>query len=137
MVYNRDSVWLHLYTAYTVQLLDGRYADESAEEAFAHVVDGPDCPIARCWSGEAFSALCREADFEAEFLGGYLSRHELDQLDAHHEAALGDQRLAAEHTDFLRELERDERGLPLWRGRYAGVGGSYVVRRARHDGVRG
>ncbi len=127
MAYNRESLWLHLYTAYVVQIVEGRYPELSAEDAFSRVVDGPEVPIARCWSGEAFVELCERAGFEAEFLGGYLSRHELDQLP-HRDAAIAEQRLAPEHREFLSEVELDAQGLPIWRGRYAGVGGSYVVR---------
>ena len=133
MVYNRDSVWLHLYTAYMVQILEGSYSELPAEQAFEKTTDGPDCPIARCWRGDDFVALCREAGFEARFLGGYLSRHELEQLGEHREQAIGDERLAAEHREFLRELEPDENGVPTWRGSHAGVGGSYVLEKPQRS----
>ena len=128
MVYNRDSVWFHVYTAYVVKLLEGRYADIPVEDAFQRTTDGPECPIARCWRGEEFVQLCREAGFEAEFLGGYLSRHELELLARHRDAAIADERLPDEHREFLSELELDESGYPRHRGRYAGVGGAYVLR---------
>ena len=127
MVYNRDSLWLHLYTAYVIKIREGRYPELSDEEAFEHTTDGPDCPIARCYDPEEFIALCAEAGFEAGFLGGYLSRHELALLDSDGEQAIGDDRLGAEHRDFLRELERDGDGYPTWRGKHAGVGGSYLL----------
>jgi ubiquinone/menaquinone biosynthesis C-methylase UbiE len=130
MVYNRESVWLHLYVAYSVQLLEGRYADLAVEDAFQHCTDGPECPIARCWRGDEFVALCREAGFEAEFLGGYLSRHELDLLDRHLADAIADPHLAEEHRAFLGELEVDESGYPRHGDRYAGIGGAYVLRAA-------
>jgi hypothetical protein len=57
-------------------------------------------------------------------VGGYLSRWDLSALE-HLRDALGDGRLAAEHVDFLRRLERDGHGRPLWGGRYAGIGGTY------------
>ena len=55
MVYNRDSLWLHLYTAYEIMILQGRYGDLTVEEAFEHTTDGPDCPIARCYSATTSS----------------------------------------------------------------------------------
>jgi SAM-dependent methyltransferase len=131
MVYNRDSVWFHLCTAYVTQILEGRYADLATEDAFQFTTDGPDCPIARCWRGEDFVALCREAGFEATFLGGYPSRYELEQLEEHRDRAIEHDRLGREHREFLRELERDENGYPTWRGKHAGVGGSYVLRKPR------
>jgi SAM-dependent methyltransferase len=129
MVYNRDSIWLRLYTAYVVMLLEGQHSEMPVEDVFQLTTDGPDCPIARCWRAEDFIALSGEAGFRAEFLGGYLSRHELALLSRHREQAIGDPRLAAEHREFLDALEFDERGLPMYRGRYAGVGGAYVLRK--------
>jgi ubiquinone/menaquinone biosynthesis C-methylase UbiE len=128
MVYNRESVWFHLHTAYVVMQLEGTHRDLDVEDAFQLTTDGPECPIARCWRSEDFAALCAEAGFEASFLGGYLSRHELETLSRHRDQAVGDQRLADEHRAFLRELEFDQTGLPLHRGLYAGVGGAYLLR---------
>jgi ubiquinone/menaquinone biosynthesis C-methylase UbiE len=133
MVYNRDSVWLHLYTAYVVMLLEGRHTEMAVEDVFQLTTDGEDCPIARCWRAEDFIALCEQAGFNAEFLGGYLSRHELDMLSRCLEQAISDPRLAAEHREFLDGLQFDERGLPMHRGLYAGIGGAYVLRK----GARG
>ncbi len=127
MVYNRDSLWLHLYTAYEIMILQGRYGDLTVEEAFEHTTDGPDCPIARCYAADDFIALCAEAGFDAEFLGGYPSRHELELLDRYGDEAIADERLDERHRSFLRELERDGDGYPMWRGKHAGVGGSYVL----------
>lgn len=128
MVYNRDSVWFHLFVAYMVKILDGLYPELDDEEAFQRTTDGPDCPIARCYRPGDFIALCDGAGFEAEFLGGYLSKHELGCIDEHLEGAIADERLAPGHREFLRELERDGNGYPTWRGKHAGIGGSYVLR---------
>jgi SAM-dependent methyltransferase len=127
MVYNRDSVWLHLYTAYVVMLIEERYGGMGVEDAFQLTTDGEDCPIARCWRADDFVALCEQAGFRAEFLGGYLSRHELDVLARYRDQAISDPRLGTEHREFLRGLELDGGGLPMHRGRYAGVGGAYVL----------
>jgi SAM-dependent methyltransferase len=135
MVYNRDSVWLHLYTAYVVMLLEGRHSEMAVEDAFQLTTDGEECPIARCWPADDFTTLCEGAGFRAEFLGGYLSRHELDLLSRYRERAIADRRLGDEHREFLDELEFDEDGLPLQRGRYAGVGGAYILRKGPVDGV--
>jgi ubiquinone/menaquinone biosynthesis C-methylase UbiE len=129
MVYNHESVWLHLYTAYVVMLLEGRHRELSVEDAFQLTTDGENCPMARCWRADDFIALCAEAGFRAEFLGGYLSRHELNMVSRYRERAISDQGLGAEHRDFLAELELDARSLPMHRGRHAGVGGAYVLRK--------
>jgi ubiquinone/menaquinone biosynthesis C-methylase UbiE len=130
MVYNRESVWLHLYTAYVVRLLEGRYSEMAVEDAFQRTTDGEDCPIARCWRAGDFIALCNQAGFHAEFLGGYLSRHELEQLSRYRRQATGDSRLAEEHRGFLETLVLDDRGLPMHRGMHAGVGGAYVLNKS-------
>ena len=127
MVYNHDSVWLHLYVAYIKQILEGAYAGMGVREAFAKTTDGEDCPIANCYTPAEWGAICREAGFESEFAGGYLSRHELDCLRDHGEAARADERLAPEHRSFLDQLSYDDDGNPLWNGVYAGIGGVYTL----------
>src|SRR4051812_123873 len=42
MVYNYDSVWLHLYVAYVKMLQEGLYGDLDIKDAFARTTDGPD-----------------------------------------------------------------------------------------------
>ena len=74
-------------------------------------------------------AVCERAGFEARFLGGYLSHHELERLRASWAAAIADERLAEEHRAFLRELTYDIGGLPMRRGLHAGIGGAYRLRK--------
>jgi hypothetical protein len=95
------------------------------EEAFARNTDGPDCPISRCYRGEEFLALCERAGLTGEFVGGYLSRVELQSLRRSWTRAIVDERLGAEHRAFLRELTYDLSGYPLHGGRHAGIGGTY------------
>ena len=133
MVYNRDSVWFHLCTAYERMIVDDAFPGLDAEQAFARNTDGPDCPISRCYRGDDFLAMCRGAGLAGDFVGGYLSRHELRTLKRSWARALADERLAPEHRDFLRELEFDFNGHPLYRGRHAGIGGTYRLRRATGD----
>jgi SAM-dependent methyltransferase len=129
MVYNRDSVWLHLYVAYELMVLGGRYEGMAVDDAFERTTDGEDCPIARCYRHRDFISVCEAAGFEASYLGAYPSRHELELLERLRADAVADERLAQEHRDFLAELELDTDGLPMWRGHHAGVGGMYTLRR--------
>lgn len=129
MVYNRTSVWLHLFTAYERMLVEGAFAGLDVEEAFARNTDGPDCPISRCYRSEDFLSLCRQAGFEASYAGGYLSRQELRSLEHSWAAAIADERLAPEHRDFLRSLTFDPSGLPMHGGYHAGIGGVYHLRK--------
>lgn len=130
MVYNRDSVWRHLYVAYELMLGRPDFAGYEIDDAFRRSTDGLDCPISRNYSGEQFVEMCQQAGFEARYLGGYLSSTELEALRRSRTRALVDDRLDAEHREFLNELEFDSDGLPTYRGLHAGIGGSYVVRRA-------
>jgi SAM-dependent methyltransferase len=50
MVYNYDSVWLHLYVAYQMQLVERKYADLNIRDAFSKTTDGQFCPIAEVWT---------------------------------------------------------------------------------------
>lgn len=130
MVYNRDSVWFHLCTAYERMVVEQAFPELDAEAAFARNTDGPDCPIARCYRSEDFLAICRRAGLEGEFIGGYLSRHELRALKRSWDRAIADDRLAGEHRDFLRALRFDPHGRPLCGDHHAGIGGTYRLREA-------
>lgn len=124
MIYNYDSVWLHLYVAYVLQLEYGLYADVDVRSAFSRTTDGEDCPLVHIWNAEEMSAIATEAGFRSEFLGAALSLWELHLLPHRFKAAM-DQRLALEHRDFLLSLQLDGHGFPLHRGRYAGIDGCY------------
>jgi SAM-dependent methyltransferase len=130
MVYNRDSIWFHLYTAYDKMIVQGAFAGLTLEEAFARNTDGEHCPISRCYAPAAFTSLCEQAGFACDHVGGYLSRWEIDLLNRLGDQASMDERLGEEHRSFLRELVRDARGLPMHAGRHAGIGGVYRLRQA-------
>jgi SAM-dependent methyltransferase len=131
MVYNRDSVWFHLYTAYERMIVEDAFPGADVHDAFRRNTDGPDCPISRSYPPEEFAGLCRAAGFEVEYVGGYLSKHELEVLDRSWARAIADDRLAAEHLDFLRSLTFDFAGRPMRAGRHAGIGGTYRLRHTR------
>jgi ubiquinone/menaquinone biosynthesis C-methylase UbiE len=128
MVYNQDSIWFHLFTPYVKQILEGKWTDLPVEEAFQKNTDGEDCPIARSYTHQQFGELCEAAGFEVDYVGGHLSKTELEAYAEHAEAALADDRLDERHKQFLRELEFDSDGYPLWSGKHAGVGGVYELR---------
>jgi ubiquinone/menaquinone biosynthesis C-methylase UbiE len=128
MVYNRDSVWFHLYVAFERMILEEAFAGADVHEAFRRSTDGAECPISRSYPPAEFAALCEDAGFTAHFAGGYLSKHELKVLDRSWTNALADPRLAAEHRDFLRSLTFDFSGRPMFRGRHAGIGGTFRLR---------
>lgn len=130
MVYNCDSVFLHLYVAYYMKIIKKRFFDLSVMEAFSKSTDGENCPIARCYNPEDFILLCKNAGFNGEFAGGYFSRKELLIWKKFGRIALKDDRLAKEHKDFLMRLVVDDTGFPTYKGKYAGAGGVYYLHKS-------
>ena len=129
MVYNYDSLWVHLYVAFVKQVVEGTYADLDILEAFARTTDGPDCPISRAYRPSSFVEIARGAGFEAAFIGAAVSMWEMS-LFARRYDALMNRKLGREHREFLLELEVDRRGYPLYRGHRAGVGACFSLRPA-------
>jgi SAM-dependent methyltransferase len=128
MVYNRDSLWFHLYTAYEKMVLQGEYKGLSIEEAFSRNIDGSGCPMARCWVHEEFEAISRSVGFSCEYHGGYLSYPELFSFRSYYDKAIADTRLSSEHRIFLQSLVLNKKGLPLYKGFLAGMGGVYTLK---------
>jgi SAM-dependent methyltransferase len=126
MVYNCDSLWLHLYTAYEKMIIQGVFSGLTVSEAFSKNTDGENCPISICYKWPDFTALCQSVGFtNVEYSGGYLSETELRSLYDYGQKALDDGRLGTEHKDFLKSLSFDSRGLPIYKGKHAGIGGVY------------
>lgn len=120
MVYNYDSVWLHLYVAFIKRIAEGQFADLSLPEAFNRTTDGEECPIARPYRASEFAALACAAGFEVEHFGCAVSLWEMSLLPRRFEALMH-QSLPAESSDFLASLTFDERGIPLHAGQVAGI----------------
>lgn len=125
MVYNRDSIWFHLYVPFVLQIEQGQFAGLSPEDAFQRSTDGPGCPISRAYSRESFQALVEPLGFKLLRYGGAVSAWEMMQLPKRHAAVL-DQRLPRESREFLTGLRFDEFALPLSGGHRAGVDGCYL-----------
>jgi len=126
MIYNYDSLFLHLYVAYQRQLRDGIDADLSLAEAFKRSTDGPDCPISRCYRPGEFLALAARCGLSGTYLGAAVSIFELSLLPLRYQALM-DRRLAKEQRDFLKALRFDEYGRPLFEGHVAGVDATYAL----------
>lgn len=124
MVYNYDSLWLHLYVAYILRLKDDRYLGLSLKEAFDRSTDGEDCPINRCWKVEEFLQLGKDAGFAPRHLGNAISAIEMSLLPQRY-AAIMSQELPSEHRRFLYELTFDRFGRPCVDGVVAGIDGCY------------
>ncbi len=129
MVYNYNSIWMHLYASYDIQIKQGLYPGLGRRELFTRTTDGPDCPIADCYTPEEYIAFVESVGgLKCEFKGAAVSAHEM-QLLPQRFAALQDARLNPESREFLYSLTFDERGLPLYNGVAAGVDACYIVTR--------
>ena len=120
MVYNHDSVWLHLYAAYIYRKMVPWKAKASKVELFKETTDGEHCPIVNCFTPDAFCEIARKAGFEAEFRGAAVSLNELAWLPQRFEA-IKDIALDTESRDFLSVLTFDERMVPHYRNHVAGI----------------
>src|SRR5581483_2654463 len=73
MVYNYDSLWLHLYVAWQKRIVEGRFAGLDLRQAFARTTDGDDCPVAAVYRPAEFEALARGAGLPLAFAGAAVS----------------------------------------------------------------
>ena len=131
MVYNYESLWLHLYVAYLRTALQGLHRGKTLREQFTHSTDGEACPISNCYRPAEWIALCETAGLEARCAGVAVSVFEMS-LAGQRFAAIMDRRLPAESRQFLTSLEFDERDRPMYQGVHAGIDAIY--RLVRPDG---
>jgi len=126
MVYNYDSLWLHLYVAYLKRIFEGESRDLDIRQAFSKTTDGPDCPIADVYKTDEFLRLAQSNGLSADFLGAGISMWEMSLLPRRFEAIMSPH-LEREHRSFLIALTFDEAGYPLHNGCHAGVDGCYLL----------
>lgn len=124
MVYNYNSVWLHLYVAYMLQIAQRRYANMSVREAFRRTTDGADCPIAHCYTPGAFVDLMSNAGFRGKCIGSSISIFELKRIH-HRFDAIQNRALPEEHREFLGNLSFNRFGHPLYEDVVAGIGACF------------
>ncbi|WP_022852156.1 class I SAM-dependent methyltransferase [Limisalsivibrio acetivorans] len=129
MVYNRESVWFHLFTVYERMIKKGHFEGLSPEEAFSRTTDGENCPVSKPFVPKEFISLCRNVGFDAEFAGGYISEREMEMLRYKYMDALKDERLPEESREFLDSLQFSGRGFPMKDKLFAGIGGVYRLRK--------
>lgn len=120
MVYNYDSLWVHLYVAFLRQIVEGIDAERPLYDAFRRSTDGPDCPVSRCYKPAEFAAVAARAGFDCRHLGNAVSVWEMSLMHRRFEAIMNPQ-LKREHRDFLKALQFDAFGRPLSQGHVAGI----------------
>lgn len=127
MVYNRNSVWFHLYVGYVKMIVESVFKGLDTEMAFSKTTDGEGCPIARVYTPESFTNMSDSLGFQSHFAGGYLSLLELRCLKRYRPTALEDRRLPDDHKEFLKHLTAEGNGYPIYKGKHAGEGGVYTL----------
>jgi SAM-dependent methyltransferase len=136
MLYNRDSVFYHVWIAYAQVIVNNAFPGLTVDQAFTKSTDGPDCPISDAWAPDRVLKMIAAAGLEGTFRGGYINVQELDFVNQYGKAAAADGRLDGEHRQFASELVLDEHGYPMWRGKYAGAGGVYSIKKSRASAVQ-
>jgi SAM-dependent methyltransferase len=129
MLYNRDSIWYHIWIAYAQLIVNNAYPGHTVDQAFTKSTDGPDCPVSDAWAPKRVLDLASAAGLQATFRGGYFNAVEMDWLKKYADGARTDKGLDPEHRQFASELQVDERGYPTWRAKYAGIGGVYTIKK--------
>ena len=127
MVYNYNSLFMHLYVNYSLRILEGRFKGLGNREAFAVSTDGPGCPIADCYTPDEYMSFIQGVEgLQCEFTGSAISAKEMNFLPLRYDA-LKDIRLSRESREFLYSLTFNDRGLPLYNGAVAGGNACYRV----------
>ncbi|MBR1244192.1 class I SAM-dependent methyltransferase [Bradyrhizobium sp. AUGA SZCCT0274] len=129
MVYNRESLWVHLFVAHVLPAADPKYRGLSREEAFRRSTDTFDCPISRNWTPQEVDELASASGFTAKHLGNSVSIFEMSLLPQRF-APMMERSFDAESRRFLSSIEFDSRGVPHVDGRGAGIDGCYELRKA-------
>jgi SAM-dependent methyltransferase len=127
MIYNRDSIWYHLYVSFQIMLLEGRHAGLPVDEAFARSTDGEECPISRVHRPEDFVRIVEQAGLSCRFVGAGMSAYEAMLFHELRFKANMDRRLAPESRRFLHDLILDSRGLPMHKGILAGIDACFAI----------
>jgi len=132
MIYNYDSIFLHLHVAFLSRIVKGLYSDLPIREAFSRFTDGEECPIAHVYKPEEFIHLAECAGLTCEFLGAAISVREMTDLDMRWLAVMHPA-LEDEHRHFLINLRFNDRGLPLFKDMIAGHDGCYRLQHRVND----
>ena len=123
MLYNRDSVWYHLYCAYYLKLV--KEQSDSIEQICARSTDTGLCPISIAFSPNYVMEMCRSIGFDITFVGGYVGSYESDALSKYYKEALVCPELDEESRIFLKYLKFDKDNFPIINNKSAGFGGVY------------
>lgn len=132
MVYNRNSLYFHLWVAYKKMIISSKFRDTfgkmTLEEAFSKSTDSTSCPKSVAYKGEDFVKVCQKIGFDAEFLGGYFIKKGIKLYNKYKDVAPKDKRLNEESRKFISEVDGSG-DYPTYKGKYCGFGGSYFLKK--------
>lgn len=128
MVYNHDSLYLHLSIPYEMQIQQGQYPGLTAYQAYQKFGDAG-APVVLCYRPDEFLDLARTAGFHAEYVGAAFSESELVSWRQNGMAAKVHPALPEEHRRFLMDLVEDKFGFPTYRGHHAGLDAVFTLQR--------
>ena len=131
MLYNADSLHIQLEIGYVWRFVNNQLTAQSPEEAFSATAD-LGAPIAHCVRPEDVKGWIGEIPFEVEFSGGFFVPGEADQWVEKRQRAIKDARVTGHQRQFIEMLECHESGLPFYKGKPAGLGAVYVLRKPEY-----
>ena len=121
MVYNANSIWMRLYVAHILRYRDNSIpAELPIRDAFTRSTDGPDCPIANCYTVEEFSSIAAASGLKTRLIGAACALSEIQLAREELQNALANPKLEAPHREFLQGLTFDGE-TPLHNGVPAGI----------------
>jgi len=125
MMYNYNSLFVHLHVAYSNRLKLNVDSDCDFTEALRRASDFG-CPIVRFYTKDQFIAICQKAGFKAKLIGVSISTFEMKMMPLRFEA-IEDMRLPMEQRVFLGNLTFNDKGQPLHNGDVAGIDAVYEL----------
>lgn len=150
MVYNKYSIWKHLYVGYQKMVLgqpinhaavaEDHYSAENKkyyegldlERVFTMSTDGPNCPVSANYSPQEFIALANKAGFQAEFSGAYFSILELGIFRKFRDDIIGNKlprfnEINEVSKDFIKHITISNDGYPKYNNHNAGIGAVFEL----------
>ena len=106
------------------------YSEVNVLDAFRRTTDGPECPVANCYTPQEFLNLGLSLGLQGHFKGSAISLLELELLPKRLHA-IRNRQLDQEHRDFLSLLTFNEKGHPVFNGHVAGIAACYEFTKKR------
>jgi SAM-dependent methyltransferase len=129
LLYNYDSIWLHLYVAYVRRIKFKQEQNQDLMVSFKRSTDGDFCPYSVPYKKDDLARFAEPAGFSAVLLGCSISLNELKTFEKMRWEAISNQRFPKLHRDFMGELKVDENGFPTYKGIVAGINAIYELKK--------